>query len=323
MRVDFLTPLGGLLAIGSLVTLAAFAVAQARAWRAADLLRLPRQRFRSSLPVAASLAIAPALLGLAAAQPIYQAGHERYVRQGAEAYVVMDTSRSMLASASATSETRFDRAREDASAMRDALAEVPVGIASLTNRLLPHLFPSPEQAAFGSTLDRSIDIERPPPDRANGTQVTTYGPLADLAGQNYFASGATRRLAIVFTDGETRFTAVEALRRALLGRYPAVHMIFVHVGAPGERVFLPNGDPEPEYRADPRSMVKLETIAQRIGGRVYSESRLGEAERAAQALLSGGTRAPLGRDRHSYPLAPYFALACLFPLAVILRRRNL
>ncbi len=322
MHVDFLTPLGALLALGSLVTLTAFALSQARLRRTADRLRLPRDRFRTTLPLATSLAITPVLLGLAAAQPVFQASHERRVRQGAEAYVVMDTSRSMLASATATSPTRLERARSDALAVRDALTDVPVGIASLTNRILPHLFPSPDEAPFRSTIERSVDVERPPPDRASGIQVTTYNPLGDLARQNYFARSTTRRLAIVFTDGETRFTAVGALRRAL-GRYPPVDTIFVHVAAPGERVYLPNGRPEPQYRADPRSMATLAGIARRIGARAYPDSRLADVERAAQALLAGTPRVPVGRDRHSYPLAPYLALACLFPLAVILRRRNL
>jgi hypothetical protein len=322
MRVDFLTPLGGLLAIGSLVTLAAFAVSQARLRRTADMLRLPRDRFRAALPLAASLAIAPVLLGVAAAQPVFQASHERYVRQGAEAYVVVDTSRSMLASATVVSATRLERARRDALAVRDALPDIPVGIASLTNRLLPHLFPSADEPPFRSTLERSIDIERPPPDRATGIQVTTYDPLGDLARQNYFTGKATRRLAIVFTDGETRATSVGALRRAL-GHYPPTDTIFVHVGGPGERVFLPNGRPEPQYRADPHSMATLAVIARRLGGRAYPDSALGDVERSAQALLANRPRVAVGRDRHSYPLAPYFAIACLLPLAVILRRRNL
>jgi hypothetical protein len=234
----------------------------------------------------------------------------------------MDTSRSMLASASAAAPTRFQRARKDALAVRAALADVPVGLASLTNRLLPHLFPSVDEASFASTLARSVDVERPPPDRTTAIQLTTFDPLGDLARQNYFSRDATRRLAIVFTDGETRFTTVRALRPALW-EYPPVHTIFVHVAARGERVFLPTGQPEPEYRAAPRSMRTLDLIARRLGGRAFSDSRLGDVERAANAALAGGKRVALGRERHSYPLAPYVALACLLPLGVILRRRNL
>jgi hypothetical protein len=321
MRIEFLTPIGALLAIGALLTLAAFAVAEARARRVSEALRLPGASRLSRVPLAVSLAAAPILLGVAAAQPVLRASHERYARRGIEAFFVFDTSRSMLASASAGSPTRFERARKEALQVRRALPDVPVGIASLTNRLLPHLFPSSDQAVFDATLERSIDIERPPPDQARSIQVTTFNPLLDLQRQNYFDADAGRRLVVVFTDGETRFTSTRRLRRALLQR-PSVHTVFVHVAAAGEQVFLKSGRPEPTYQSDPQSMVKLERLARGIGGRAFPETQLGEVERAARDALGGGERVPIGRERHSYPLAPYVALACFLPLGVILRRRN-
>jgi len=316
-----MTPIGALLGIGAVLTLAAFSLAEARARRVSAALGLPAAG-RSRIPLAVSVAAIPVLLGAAAAQPVLESTHQRYARSEAEVFFVLDTSRSMLASAAAGSPTRFDRARSDAIEVRRALAEVPAGIASLTNRLLPHLFPSSDQAVFVSTLGHSVGIERPPPDRTESIQVTTFAPLADLQRRNYFDKSARRRVAIVFTDGETRATVDERLRRAL-ARGPGLETIFVHVANAGERVFLESGSPERGYQPDSQSMAKLEGIAGTVQGRAFQESALGEVERAARDALGSGARVPSGRERHSHPLAPYVALAGFLPLGLILRRRNL
>ena len=321
MRIEFLTPLGALVALGAVVTLAAFVLAERRARRVAAALRLSRPRRRSWLPQAGSLAAIPILLGVAAAQPILDSSHELRAEGGVEAFFVLDTSRSMLAAASPGAATRFERARNDAIAVRRALPEVPVGVATLTNRLLPQLFPTSDGAVFAETLARAVGIERPPPDRSQSRQVTTYAPLADLQNQNYFDAGARRRLVVVFTDGETDLSAGVTLRRALL-RPPAVEVLFVHVAERGERVFSASGAPEPAYRADPASMAKLQRLAGAVDGRAFTERQLGDVERAAQVDLGHGTLVPAGSEHHSRPLAPYAVLAAFLPLALILRRRN-
>ena len=65
---------------------------------------------RSSL---GALVLAIALLGLAAAQPVVASPHQSAVRRDADVFVVLDTSRSMLASRAPETPTRFDRARSD------------------------------------------------------------------------------------------------------------------------------------------------------------------------------------------------------------------
>ena len=59
--------------------------------------------------------------------------------------------------------TRFHRAKELAIALRDSLADVPAGVASLTDRALPHLTPTADRAAFASVVHEALGIERPPP----------------------------------------------------------------------------------------------------------------------------------------------------------------
>jgi prepilin signal peptidase PulO-like enzyme (type II secretory pathway) len=322
MEVSFLTPLAGLLALGALVTLAAFLVLELRARRVRVALGLAEPSLRSRLPLALSLAALPVLLGAAAAQPVLESTKTRRARGDAEALFVLDTSRSMLASARPSAPRRFERARSLALEVRQALPDVPVGLASLTNRLLPHLFPSADIPTFAATLTRSMGIQRPPPDIAASLRITTFAPLAALASTNFFSPRATRRLAVVFTDGETSAGIPAALRKALAAR-PGVHPIFVHVGNGDERVFTKSRLPEPAYRPDPTSGAFLDRLAAALGGEALPESNPDAIVHAARAALGEGVHVPAGTERRALPLAPYAAIAAFIPLLVVLRRRNL
>ena len=145
-------------------------------------LRVARE-LRSSSPIAA----VPLLLGIAAGQPVL--GTERSVpeRTDAEAFFVMDTSRSMLASEGRDGATRFDRSVEVASAIRDRIPQVRSGIVSMTDRLLPHVLPTTDRRVFETTLRRSIGVELPPPAFTYSTYATYYDILAGIPQRRYFS----------------------------------------------------------------------------------------------------------------------------------------
>src|SRR5438309_1260819 len=66
------------------------------------------------------------------------------------------------------------------------------------------LVPSVSVNAFNATLDESLAIDRPTMSLAYGDSTgTKIGSLADLVTGNYFEPGAKKRVAVVFTDGET------------------------------------------------------------------------------------------------------------------------
>ena len=109
---------------------------------------LPEPRPRVVRAAVAAIVVAAALLGLAAAQPRLEWTSDKRVRDDAEAIVVLDTSRSMLARTSPRSPIRYARATDAALRFRAAFEDVPVGIASFTDRVLPHLFPSPDDDVF-------------------------------------------------------------------------------------------------------------------------------------------------------------------------------
>ena len=205
----------------------------------------------------AAVVCALALLGLAAAQPAIRSTTGLQVRTDAEAIYVVDTSRSMLAAATPRSPTRIKRARAAAVKLRRSLEDVPSGVATLTDRVLPDLFPDARPDVFERTVDGAVRVDNPPP-QTDAPTATSLGALSVLGTQNFFSPSARHRLVVVFTDGESRPYDLQATARALR-RGPGVKTLFVHVGSPGEAVFGADGRPENGYHGDTSSGVALES----------------------------------------------------------------
>jgi hypothetical protein len=318
--ITFLTPLGALLVLGTVAPLVALLAARRRANRVRKVVGLVRPPRRHLLVPLASLVLAGTFLGVAAAQPVLERTSTRHVRTDVEVFFVMDVSRSMLAQSGTGSPTRLTRAKEAASEMRDALSDMPVGLASLTDRLLPHLFPSSDADVFDATLERSIAIERPPPKTAFAMNATSLNALTKLKALRFFRPDTEKRLAIVFTDGETQPVA-RARLGTLFKREPAIETLFVHVWGDDERVYT-RGVPEPEYLPDPSSRALLDGIAASIGGTVYEERTVGVAAERARRLLREGPTVVQGHERGRDALAPYLAVAAFLPVGLLLWRRD-
>jgi hypothetical protein len=319
LSITFLTPVGGLLALGALLPLIGLAAVARRAGRVRRALALPpRPRSRLLLPAGAAVAAA-GLLGLAAAQPVLARTTTLDVRTDAEVFVALDVSRSMLASLGPAGETRLSRAKAVAEELRGELAGVPVGLASLTDRILPHLFPSADEDVFRTTLARAIGIEQPPPRSTFSRNATSFDSLADVATRRFFSPEAQQRLLVVLTDGESE--PVTAGRVGRLLRRASVKTVFVQLWDPAERVYT-NGRAEPQYRPDPAGRTLLEALAVATGGAVYAEGETTRAAAKSRELLGGGpTRAEGVREARS-GLAAYLALAALLPVGLLLARTD-
>jgi hypothetical protein len=321
MGVDFLTPVYGLVALGVLLPLAALRRVERRAGEVRSILRLPDPPAVSRRTFLVALVALPFLLGAAAAQPVLDIQEQKQERTDAQAYVVMDITRSMLASRKASSPNRFDRARSAALKIRAELPEVPFGIASLTDRTLPHLFPTIDADLFAATLERGLDVERPPP--IGFTQrVTTLGALSALGLGGFFTPGTERRVAIVLTDAETRpFNEVNL--GSVFRRPPGIEAIFVRIWDGSERIFDPDGEVEIEYRPDARSADFAEQLAEATEGRAFHESELDDVVESARDHLGEGETEVRGESRSKIALAPWLVGAAFLPLAFLLWRRNL
>lgn len=320
MSLTILTPLGLLLAVGLVIPLAAMLRARRKAGNVRGALGVSEpSRRKLALPLGALVAGA-ALLGLAAAQPVFAWTEDQRVRTDAEAFVVLDVSRSMLAQKDTSAPMRIDRAKAAASALRTSLADVPVGVASLTDRVLPHVFPTTDEPVFESTLERAIAIERPPPRSSFATGATSLNALASLRGLRYFTPTSKERLAIVLTDGESQPVA-NARLGGILRRDPAIEVLFVQFWSDDERVFT-RGAPEPQYRPDPSARGTLDRLAASTRGAVYSEGQLGPAAAKARELLGSGPTVVRGEEAGQLVLAPYLAAAALVPFGLLLWRRD-
>jgi von Willebrand factor type A domain len=318
--VTFLTPLGALLALGALLPLLALVAIRRRANGLRRVVGVPRISARRVLVPLGALVLAGLLLGAAAAQPVLQRTSTRQVRTDVEVYVVLDVSRSMLARTSPGARTRLARAKAAASAFRHSVPELAVGVASVTDRVLPHLFPSTDVDVFDATVERAIGIERPPPQSSIASNATSLGTLERMRGLRFFRADSEKRLVVVYTDGETQPVAVNRFG-TILRRSPAIEILFVHTWAEDERVYT-RGVPEPQYLPDPSSETVLDGIAASAGGDVFPESAAGLVAQRARQLLGRGPTVVEGTERGRDALAPYLALAAFVPLGLLLWRRD-
>ena len=315
--ITFLTPAAGLVALVGLVPLLMlYSVSdQARGVRAALHLREPADR---RLAIAGTVGAVAVLVGLAAAQPVLARTDEQRVRADAEAIFVFDTSRSMLASVGPSGLTRLDRAKTDALRVRAALPEVSVGIASMTDRTLPHLFPSADEVAFRSTVEQTISVEQPPPMAYFSTVGTTLAALAALQSRGFFAPSSRRRLLVVFTDGESRPFDEVALG-TVFRRSPGIKPVFVHVWNREERLYA-NGVPEPGYRPNPRSGAELERVAHATGGASFAEGRPGAVADVLRHSLGTGPTLTESQSQKEFALGPFLIALAGLPLVFLLIR---
>lgn len=320
MDVTLLTPLGALVALGVALPLVALRLVHRRGGDVRRAIGLPAPRPRLVATAVAALATAGTLIGLAAAQPRVEWTSEQRIRSDAEAFVVLDTSRSMLARESPRSETRYARANAAALRFRSAFDEVPTGIASFTDRVLPHLFPSADDDVFAATLRRSIGIDRPPPRGSFVSTATRLSALETVVSRRFFTPTVRNRLLLVITDGESVPLSGPKIGAAFR-RPPGVDTIFLHVWDADERVF-DGSQPEPQYSPDARSRGILEAAGETLGGRVFAEDELDEAIAAARRALGEGPTVARGEKRNRVALAPYLAGAVFLPLAFLLWRRD-
>jgi von Willebrand factor type A domain len=309
--LTWLTPAAAFVASAALLPLAAAAAGAVRVRRVRRALRLstrgPRALAARLVPAAASIA----LLGAAAAQPVLQRSSGQRLRAGAQVLFVLDTSRSMAASATASSATRLERAAAAAKLLRAAIPDVEAGVATLTDRVLPNLLPVADAAAFDATVDDTVGIEAPPP-RVSAIRATTYEALNAIRAGNLFAPTATRRIVVLLTDGESQQFSAPEVGRGLIG----IRLLAVRFWSARESIFGTGSAADAAYRPDPTGGELLRELAFTTRGLALDESRLGAAASALRGLAEiGPTIRAADQERRSTPLAPYVAALALLPLA--------
>jgi hypothetical protein len=312
--LTFLTPLAALVALGGVVAVALVVVGRHRAERVRETLALEpggeRALVRPALVAAVTL-----LVAFAAAQPALTHHSPTQIRAGTQAMFVLDTSRSMAASSGPGQATRLDRARAIAVSLRREIPHVAAGVATLTDRVLPDLFPVPDARGFDGVVDRAVAVESPPP-RAAAIRATDYGALAALSHSGFFAPATTRRIVVLLTDGESVPVPLTDLARAFGG---TTKLVVVQTWRGDEGVFDESGRRELNYTPDPGALASLQAFVDAVGGTLARESDLAPARRALAALGGhGAVRRLAGVQTGRTPLAPYLLAAALVPALALL-----
>ena len=298
--------------------LAAFALRERRARAVRAVLRLRHPGRLSLVLPALAIVVLTALVAAAAAQPVIVRQQSLSQRSDAEAFVLFDTSLSMSAATAPGAPTRLERAKRLALHLERALPDLPIGVASMTDRSLPNLMPTVDRTLFTRTVHQSVGVDRPPPSQPHRGRATTFDAIVPLVESHFFPDALRRRLLVVFTDGEA--AKVSPLLGLTLQRRVAT--IFVHVWQPGERIFGASGRPDPRYVADPRSTEALRQIAGVVHGADVDERDPGAIVRAARAVVGRAATHSVASGYARVPLAPWFVLAAALPLVFLLWRRN-
>jgi von Willebrand factor type A domain len=311
--MTFLTPLAALVGLAAGLPLAAALLGRVRVDVVRRTLGLEAASVRAGLLRPALGAAGIVLLGLAAAQPVLEHRSSQRVRKDVQALFVLDTSRSMAASATATSPTRLDRAIGAAVRLRSSIPEVPSGVATLTDRVLPDLLPVAGTDSFDAVVRRAVAIESPPP-QDSSVRATAYDKLAQIASGNYFDPKASRKIVVLLTDGESNAIDAGQIARDL-PTAKGYRFVSVRFWSGRESVFDAKGKPEADYRPDPSGGALLAGLAAATGGKAFSESRLGGASSTlVRDAGSGPTTVAAGETQSRFALAPFLAAAAILLL---------
>ncbi len=330
-------------------------LAERRGRRAAAALGLLRAPRRPTMVAAAVAATAVALLGLAVSQPAIESRSTRSVRSTSEVIYVVDVSRSMRAAPAVGEPTRLDTAREVVAAIQASVADVSAGLAGMTDRLLPFLFPTADPETFDQVLRRSVLPEAPPPGETN-TVATTFDALPAVGADGFYGRTAKQRACVFVTDGEARTGggegetetglepvssgrlggpsqgalggAPDAATRgslasvgAALGGQRGCELVVVRVGSGSDRIFGEGGKVEGQYRPDGAAADKVRQLAEAAGGRAFDSASVADAARAVADTVETGPRRSVGVGRSLVRLTPWSALLGVLVGAVLVATR--
>ena len=290
-----------------------------RSRRLRRLFALATPRRRDLAVAAVALALLPTLVAVAAAQPVVVRQQSLTQRVDAQAFFVFDTSLSMSARNGRDAPDRLARAVHEAERVIPTLGDIPVGIATMTDRVLPDLMPTTDDGLVLRTLQQSVGIDRPPPSQLYPTRATSLQALFPLANGHLFAPSVTHRILVVFTDGEASPLPVGV--GYALAQQVKTPPLFVHVWSQTEHIYV-RGRVDRHYVPDPSSTNVLTQFAAATHGRVFGENDMRELGRTIHER-AGSTPAHtevLGYARVA--LAPWILLAGVIPLGFLLWRRN-
>jgi hypothetical protein len=307
----FLTPWAALVGLAFIVPLVMLTIrerASARVSRALDLRPLPLSRILLR-PLA--LAVLALLVAVVAAQPAVRATDSTLVRSDAELLLTFDVSRSMAATDAPGGVRRLERARALGQELHEALPDVPTGVATLTNRMMPLMFPTGDKRGVTAVIDNSLRLMQPQPAALTAARASSLGALTLAADRSYYNPSARKRALVVFSDLDSDFFSLEGTLRLL--RQNRIEPFLVRVAAPGEQIFDASGRPNAYVSV---STVSVEGL-RRARWHAFEEGESRRLVSEIRTYLGQGPVEASGLVESQRTLAPWFALAALALSAVL------
>jgi hypothetical protein len=226
----------------------------------------------------------------------------------------------MTAARSPESPRRFDRAIDTAERLHQRLAHIPSGVATMTDRVVPSLFPTGNDEVFTATLEDALAVGQPPP-RGYDDVGTLFESLDTLGSGTFYSPTTKHRVAIVLTDGESRAFDSGLLREAL-GAGPPIQFVVMRFGSTRDRVWA-GGAPLEDYRPETSSAARVAQLVRATDGKEASPGDVDAVVRTVRSAVGSGPEVDSGQLLRVIGLGKWFALASLIPLGYLLWRRNL
>ena len=310
-QIVFLTPRAALVAIAFVAPIVMLAIRERSGRRVRSNLGLRRPGLVHLLVRPAGLVCLAALVAVTAAQPAVRNTDETPMRADAELYLAFDVSRSMLATSTPGGVVRMERARALGRYLHAALADLPTGVATLTNRMMPLLFPTGDARSVTAVLDHSLRIMQPRPERLTAARASSLATLGLAADRSYFNPSSRKRVLVVFSDLDSDFFSL-AGTLALL-RNHSIEPFVVRVADPGERVFDSTGR---AYSYVSESTVTVDAL-RRANWHAFEEDEQARLVSEVRSYLGQGPLVESGRIESQRNLAPLLALAALVLTAAL------
>jgi hypothetical protein len=193
----------------------------------------------------------------------------------------------------------------------EGVGEVPAGVATLTNRMMPLLFPTGDGRSVTAVIDHSLQIMQPPPVPYTTARESSLSALGLAADRSYFDPTARKRALVVFTDLDSDAFSLSGTLRIL--RAHRIEPFVVRVARPGERVFDPSGRPY-AYRS-----ISTVTVGglRNAGWHAFEEGQRAQLVAGIGNYLGDGPVGGGGVVESQQNLAPYAAVVALVLSALL------
>jgi hypothetical protein len=304
-HIIFLSPQAAYVGLAFAAPLVALAIRERAGARVRSTLHLRRPAFIRQLVRPVGLVALAALVAATAAQPAIRDTDSTKVRSDAELYLTFDVSRSMSAAGAPGGVVRMERARVLGRDVHAALPDVPTGVATLTNRMMPLLFPTGDARGVTAVIDHTVRLLQPQPVRYTAARASSLSSLTLAADRSYFDPSARKRVLVVFTDLDSDFFSLDGTLRLL--RQHRIEPFLVRVAAPGERIFDAAGRPNAYISESTVTVAAL----RRAHWHAFEENETARLVSEIRSYLGKGPVGASGLVESQRNLAPLFALAAL------------